>query len=144
MTIHTMNGDYDIDEFNNEYTVQLNGDEIVFPTIKDAKIAILEDIHNSIWKDNPIEYKKMYDNDDLNMMVSYIKDDKTRYTYFCKYLDNSTDSRAIRAVLDEGWYEAFMKYDSDVMDQFIILYEKISNKEIIMEKADDLLRVEEF
>lgn len=146
MTVHTINGDYDIDEFNGEYTVQLAGDEIVFATIKDAKIAILDDIHQAIWKDNPVEQKKMYDENDVNLMMKYITEDKVRYKYFCKYLANSEDGRAIKTALSEGWYEAFMRYDSDVMEQFITMFENLSinHKDFIKDKAEDMLRLEEF
>ena len=43
-TIHTPNGDYDITSMNNYYTVQLNGDEVVYSTELEAKKDIWKEV----------------------------------------------------------------------------------------------------
>lgn len=48
------------------------------------------------------------------------------YEAFCNSLEgiNKQDKMAIKYVLEDGSYEAFDRFDSDVCETFILLYEK--------------------
>lgn len=72
----------------------------------------------------------MYSNDDIQEMIDRILTDKLFAREFEKQLNqtNAMDKIAITAVLNEGYYETFDRYDSDVCEQFIEMYESANNE----------------
>lgn len=72
----------------------------------------------------------MYSNDDVQEMIDRILTDKLFAREFEKQLNktNPMDKIAITAVLNEGYYETFDRYDSDVCEQFIEMYESANNE----------------
>lgn len=68
----------------------------------------------------------MYTMNEVQDMISTLLNNGDLMKVFCKNLENTnaSDRMAIMSVLREGWYEEFDRYDSDVCEQFITLYEK--------------------
>ena len=65
--------------------------------------------------------QKIYTNEDIQDMLTAVKKSDTLRTKILSCF--SEDDRAAMAdVLDEGWYERFDRYDSDVCEQFIRAY----------------------
>ncbi len=62
-------------------------------------------------------------NNQLQDMITYVK--RNQPAAFFEELEkiNDSDKRAIKRVIDEGWYEEFDRYDSDVCEEFIRIYE---------------------
>lgn len=80
-----------------------------------------------------IKKKGMYNNDDIQAMLRFLEyhNGRPEYNSFMKYIsEHTSDSRAIKSCINEGWYEEFYRYDSDVCEQFISCFEKffITNK----------------
>lgn len=69
----------------------------------------------------------MYSSKDIQDIITRLNGDKELKTEFisrvCKYCNNS-DSLAIKDVLSDGCYERFDRYDSDVCEQFLTVWEK--------------------
>ena len=65
--------------------------------------------------------KKIFDNDDVQLMIEQVNKYKTVRECLFTHLKTSSaaDRGAIKAVLEEGYYERFDCYDSDVCEQFI-------------------------
>ena len=125
-TIHTPNGDYDITNMNNYYTVQLYGDEVVYSTEIEAKKAIWKDVFQILWT-CPIPKRKLYNNNDIQQILDYIREDSDRQQLFFMVLPNTKDGSDIKSVIKSGYYEEFNRYDSDVCEQFLQCYEKLFN-----------------
>lgn len=72
----------------------------------------------------------MYDSEDIQRMLESLQDSSEREK-FNKLLEktNFSDRNAINHCIDECWYETFERYDSDVCEQFISLYEKYKEGE---------------
>ena len=120
MTINTPNGTYEITPMGNGYTVQLQGDEEFFNTYEDARNAVQI---NVLWSTAPLKDKQgLYTNNDLQRMIEFINNNQVIRDDFIKRLPKNADGRAIEDVLDDGYYERFDRYDSDVAEQFIDMY----------------------
>lgn len=128
-TIHTYNGDYDITTDGPNFTVQLYGDEVVFKTEKQAYSAIHEHVLECLFEDMPI-YKGLLNNTQLQNIIQYLKDLDSRkdlFLFVVSHKTNNSDFMAIKDVLDDGYYERFDRYDSDVVEQFITIYLNIKD-----------------
>ncbi len=66
--------------------------------------------------------KKLYTNDDLEDMLSAIKKDDDLKSRIQSHFSDR-DLAAINYVMNDGYYEAFARYDSDVCEQFIAAWE---------------------
>ena len=120
LTINTSNGTYEITPMGNGYTVQLQGDEEFFNTYEDARNAVQI---NVLWSNAPLKDKQgLYTNNDLQRMIEFINNNQVIRDDFIKRLPKNADGRAIEDVLDDGYYERFDRYDSDVAEQFIDMY----------------------
>ena len=69
----------------------------------------------------------MYNSDQIQDMITTLKSDNARLKIFCERLEkvNADDRIAIMDVIRDGWYERFDRYDSDVCETFIRLYEEV-------------------
>ena len=70
---------------------------------------------------------KLYNNDDIQRMITAVKRDKELCAKLFEQLAIMgvcmSDTVAIGHVLKDGWYETFCRYDSAVCDHFIRAYE---------------------
>ena len=68
----------------------------------------------------------MYSNNDIQNMIQAAKANKQQ---FFDRIDGASisqaDKIAIKSAINDGWYEAFDKYDSEVCDHFITIFEQI-------------------
>lgn len=66
----------------------------------------------------------MYNNSDIQDMIQTARANKQQ---FFEWIDSAsisqTDKTAIKSVINDGWYEAFDRYDSAVCDHFITIFE---------------------
>ena len=66
--------------------------------------------------------QKIYSNDDIQDMISEVnKNLKLKEKLLAHF--SGSDLHAMQDVLNDGWYERFDRYDSDVCEQFIKAYE---------------------
>ena len=49
------------------------------------------------------------------------------FLFVVSHKTNNSDFMAIKDVLDDSYYERFDRYDSDVVEQFIIIYLNIKD-----------------
>lgn len=65
--------------------------------------------------------KKIFDSDDVQLMIEQVNKYKTVRECLFSHLKtiSAADRGAIKAVLEDGHYERFDRYDSDVCEQFI-------------------------
>lgn len=72
----------------------------------------------------------MYNNDDIQNMLQIAKANKKQ---FFAQIDNAKispyDKLAIESVVNDGWYEAFDKYDSAVCEYFIRIFEEFQKSQ---------------
>lgn len=139
-TIHTPNGDYDITSMNNYYTVQLNGDEVVYPTELEAKKDIWKEVFTTLWN-NPPQKRKMYNNNDIQCILDYITEDNNRKQLFFIVLPNTKDGSDIKNIINSGYYEDFDKYDSDVCEQFLKCFEQLFDIDECIVRLIDLGKI---
>ena len=64
----------------------------------------------------------LFTNEDIQNAITDIKSDPQRLKEFLSMVPETTDGNAIKSVINEGWYEEFNRYDSDVAEQFVSLY----------------------
>lgn len=131
-TIHTLNGDYDISIDGPHFTVQLNGDEVVFETESQAYKAIHKNVLECLFQDMPI-YKGLLNNNQIQQMLQYLNEIKNRkdvFLFVASHKTNKSDLMAMKDVLDDGYYERFDRYDSDVTEQFITIYQQLKESYI--------------
>jgi hypothetical protein len=66
--------------------------------------------------------QKIYSNDDIQDMITAVNaDQKLKEKVLSHFSGN--DLHAMQDVLNDGWYERFDRYDSDICEQFIKAYE---------------------
>ena len=66
-----------------------------------------------------------------NMLNELNRDTAKKQAFLCRLGQKSTslsDKNAIISVIRSGWYEDFCRYDSDVCEQFIRIYEDCSKE----------------
>lgn len=66
--------------------------------------------------------QKIYSNDDIQDMITAVNDNQTLKEKVLGHFSGN-DLYAMQDVLNDGWYERFDRYDSDICEQFIITYE---------------------
>lgn len=131
-TIRTFNGNYDISTDGPYFTAQLDGDEVIFETEKKAYNAIHEHVLECLFSDMPI-YKGILNNDQLQKMIQYLTEVDNRkdlFLFVASHKTNNSDLMAMKDVLDDGYYERFDRYDSDVAEQFITIYQQLKESYI--------------
>ncbi len=69
--------------------------------------------------------QKMYNNDDIQDMIEECNESNELKEAILNNFSGA-DKRAMIDVLDDGYYDRFDRYDSDVCEQFIRAYEKES------------------
>lgn len=101
-TIHTFNGDYDIDEINeNMYSVQLFHDEVIYHTEKEAYMAIHKYVLEVLWESVPYKNAESLTIDNLKKVVQYIRENertKQLFYYVVKRYAKTEGSIIIEAV----------------------------------------------
>lgn len=74
-----------------------------------------------------IKKKKLYDVNDIQSMLEFLraKAELKEYRLFQNYINrlSLSDANAIREVIAECWAERFDRYDSDVAEQFIRIFD---------------------
>lgn len=77
----------------------------------------------------------MYSDNDIQEMIDNLLNDKCLRDEFNEELEimSPSDRVAIRDVLSDGYVERFDRYDSDVCEQFISIYESVTEREEEME-----------
>lgn len=99
----------------------------------------------------PLPYRKegddLYNNDDIQEMLDSLKNPKHFKGLNLSDLSDS-DKRAILRVIEDGYYETFDRYDSDVCEEFIRAYKEYSDnfyKEYDQKEKelDDLLALQD-
>ena len=67
----------------------------------------------------------MYSNNDIQDMIQTAKANKQQ---FFEQIDSAgisqSDKISIKSAINDGWYEAFDRYDSAVCDHFITIFER--------------------
>lgn len=63
--------------------------------------------------------KSFYNNSDLQEMLEYLKDSSKRAIFLKNLSCSNADRLAIEDCIEEGYYERFDRYDSDVCEIFI-------------------------
>lgn len=66
--------------------------------------------------------QKIYSNDDIQDMITAVNDDQKLKEKVLGHFSGN-DLHAMQDVLNDGWYERFDRYDSDICEQFIRAYE---------------------
>lgn len=124
--------EYDVTRHNNGFSAQIsNGDEIYYSTIPELSEAVYQDVVHIMWDGYPTPNGKMWNNQDLDNMITFINAQSDRRAWFLKEIEdkiNTADFNAIKSVLKEGYAEYFDHYDSDVAEKFILMCENITNK----------------
>lgn len=72
--------------------------------------------------------KGLYSNNDLQAMIVYIRDNCKKE--FFDSMEENSDNRAIKSVIDKGYYEEFNRYDSEVAEKFIRYYNIFFEKSV--------------
>ncbi len=72
----------------------------------------------------------LYESDDIQQMLAEVKGSELFGDLIDKSSISDSDKRAIRAVVSEGWYEEFDRYDSVVCEHFIRIYEKYKEESV--------------
>lgn len=65
----------------------------------------------------------MYDNNDIQKIIDELNVNKELKEKVMSFV-NPFDSDSVLYVLNEGYTEAFDRFDSDVCEEFLIAYEK--------------------
>ena len=116
---------YDISKMGSGYSVQLQSrDEEYFDTIKEAREAIQRDVKVSLWEGHA-NISGLWNSRDLDEAINFINarsDRKYMFLMEFRQRTNLKDFKAVKAVLDGGYVEYFVRYDSDVAEQFINMY----------------------
>lgn len=124
--------EYDVTRHKNGFSAQIsNGDEVYYNTTQELSHALYEDVVHIIWDGYPTSNGKMWNNQDLDNMITFINAQSDRKAWFLKEIEdkiNTADFNAIKSVLKEGYAEYFDHYDSDVAEKFILMCENITNK----------------
>ena len=124
--------EYDVTRHKNGFSAQIsNGDEIYYSTIPELSEAVYQDVVHIMWDGYPTPNSKMWNNQDLDNMISFINAQSDRRAWFLNEIEdkiNTADFNAIKSVLKEGYAEYFDHYDSDVAEKFILMCENITNK----------------
>lgn len=124
--------DYDVTRHKNGFSAQIsNGDEIYCSTIPELSEAVYQDVVHIMWDSYPTPNGKMWNNQDLDNMITFINARSDRRAWFLHEIEdkiNTADFNAIKSVLKEGYAEYFDHYDSDVAEKFILMCENITNK----------------
>ena len=66
----------------------------------------------------------MYTNEDIQEIITKVRNDLGLSKKVLDQITDYSDWKAVQNVIDDGWYEAFDRYDSDVCEQFIKAYEQ--------------------
>lgn len=72
--------------------------------------------------------QKMYNNDEVQEILSRLERDTNYKHLFLKVAKeqmSNSDYFALLDVIGDGYYERFDRYDSDVCEQFLQIYEKV-------------------
>lgn len=124
--------EYDVTRHKNGFSAQIsNGDEIYCSTIPELSDAVYQDVVHIMWDGYPTPNGKMWNNQDLDNMITFINTQSDRRAWFLNEIEdkiNTADFNAIKSVLKEGYAEYFDHYDSDVAEKFILMCENIANK----------------
>lgn len=76
-----------------------------------------------------IKKKKLYDVNDIQAMLEFLraKAEMKEYRLFLNYVNrlSPSDANAVREVIEECWAECFDRYDSDVAEQFIRIFDLV-------------------
>ncbi len=67
----------------------------------------------------------MYNNDQIQEMITVCHNDPDRKRAILSRIRDLRDRESIRYAINEGYYEAFDRFDSDVCEQFITAYETV-------------------
>lgn len=120
---------YDITKLNSGYSVQVSsGDEEYYETTDECEYAIRRDLAYILWDGHPEPIGKMWNDKDLDTMISFINARPDRKEWFLNYTVlgiSKSDFNAIKSVLNEGYAEYFDHYDSAVAEHFIRACENI-------------------
>ena len=82
---------------------------------------------------------KMYDNHEIQEILSRLERDTNYKQLFLKVAKrqmSSSDYFALLDVIGDGYYERFDRYDSDVCEQFLQIYEKVEAMPKLIERLD--------
>lgn len=124
--------EYDVTRHKNGFSAQIsNGDEIYYGTVQELSEAVYQDVVHIMWDSYPTPNGKMWNNQDLDNMITFINAQSDRRAWFLNEIEdkiNTADFNAIKSVLKEGYAEYFDHYDSDVAEKFILMCENITNK----------------
>lgn len=72
--------------------------------------------------------QKLYDSNDIQNILNRLTNDSAYKEKFMKYAKeymSGSDYLALGHVISEGWYETFDRYDSDLCEQFLTIYERV-------------------
>lgn len=78
----------------------------------------------------------IYSNDDVQKVIEQVNADSDLKSRILSHL-NVVDRNAVCDVLQDGWYERFDRYDSDVCENFLLYYEK--EKDVVNSKEQIVL-----
>jgi hypothetical protein len=128
--INTYNGDYEIDNLGDQFTVQLYfNDEEVFNTEKEALSAIHIHVLSCLWR-NPPKYNHNGNPNKIQMILDYINENQQRKMLFEFVVANYTNSEQflnIKQVLDSCSYEEFDRFDKELLNTFFKIYDELEN-----------------
>jgi hypothetical protein len=129
--IKTYNGDYEIDNLGDHFTVQLYfNDEEVFSTEKEALYAIHRHVLSSLWRNAP-KYNHNGNMSKIQMILDYINEYDKRRDLFELVLSHYTSSEQfvdIISILHEGSSEDFNKFDEELLNTFFKVYDELEKK----------------
>lgn len=128
--IQTYNGDYEIDQIGDQYSVQLYfNDEEVFNTEKEALSAIHIHVLSCLWRNAP-KYNHNGNMNKIQMILNYINEFQRRRNLFDFVLANYTHGEQFANliyILNNGSSEEFNKYDKELLDSFFKVYDDLEN-----------------
>jgi len=129
--IHTYNGDYEIDNLGDKFTVQLYfNDEEVFNTEKEALSAIHSHVLSCLWRNAP-KYNHNGNMTKIQMILDYINEFQKRRNLFDFVLSHYTTGEQfanLTYILNNNSSEEFNKYDKELLDIFFKVYDDLENK----------------
>ena len=67
----------------------------------------------------------MYNNDQIQEMITVCHNDPDRKKAVLSQIKDQRDRDSVRYVINDGYYEAFDRFDSDVCEQFLTAYETV-------------------
>ena len=128
--IQTYNGDYEIDQIGDQYSVQLYfNDEEVFNTEKEALSPIHIHVLSCLWRNAP-KYNHNGNMNKIQMILNYINEFQRRRNLFDFVLANYTHGEQFANliyILNNGSSEEFNKYDKELLDSFFKVYDDLEN-----------------